>query len=84
MTTYAVMMACRSGTISMHGDSWVDNMHLVTWTGHESLEEAEREAEKHRPIGFNRERAILWVAPWNRRYDPYTMPRTVPALVGAF
>ena len=42
---FAVMLACRAGTIRMVGNAWEDVYHIVTMQVEDSREEAQRVAD---------------------------------------
>ena len=65
---YAVMVRSRSGTRYLYGDSWHEVMVTNTHSGHDTMEEAFAEAQRIRPVGFNRDQISVWVAPWARRF----------------
>ena len=53
---YAVMLECRAGTWRMHGDTWGEDYHVVTWQTEEHYPAAAaalRELEAGDPLRKN-------------------------------
>ena len=76
--TYAVMMLCRNGTLELHWSGknpyYQHGMHVITATVEPTEDAALVEADRLRPVGFNRETARYWVVPYGERYEPRTWP----------
>ena len=76
---FAVMMCSRAGTWDLIGDAWRPAYHVTTICGEETREAALIAAARYAPApgSFNREEAVVWIAPMESRFDRTTWPQSV-------